>query len=121
MEMVGGLAPLLKEYGGWGLSAILMVAVIKLWSDNKALSTTYLERLIVGLNEFKQAVESLKASIIELRAMIDARGAATSDLAHQAAILSEKVIHGFGNTTAALDGIARRLEKTRDHEPRGRS
>ncbi|KQP27492.1 hypothetical protein [Methylobacterium sp. Leaf100] len=114
-------AGLLKEYGGWGLSAILMAALVKVYKDKDALVSSHIERFIIAIEASKNSADGVKGALQELRSLIDTSGKAVGDHSHQIAILVEKVIHGFGNTTAALEGIARRLERSPDRSDRERT
>lgn len=108
------VAGLLKEYGGWGLSAILMGVIAKQYADNKALSGGHIERLITGLTAATQAAGSVQSALNELRALIDASGKTIGDHTHQIGILIEKVQHGFGNTSSAMQGVTNELQRIRD-------
>ncbi len=116
------IAGVLKEYGGWGLSALLILAIVKLYRDKEALSSGYLERLVTGIAAATQAANTTKETLDKLGALIDASGETVGEHSHQIAILVEKIQHGFGNTASSLDGVARRLEKLSEQiPPKGRS
>jgi len=116
------IAVLLKEYGPWGLVALLTGAVIKLYRDKEALSTGYIERLIAGLVAATSAAQATREALSELAALIESTGKAVAEHDHRIAILIEKVQHGFGNTSSSLDGVARELQRIRDRDDhRGRS
>ncbi|BAU93350.1 hypothetical protein MPPM_4745 [Methylorubrum populi] len=119
------VAGLLREYGGWGLSAILMGVIAKQYADNKALSGGHIERLITGLTAATQAAGGVQSALNELRALIDASGKTIGDHTHQIGILIEKVQHGFGNTSQAMQGVTSELQRIRDDRreraERGRS
>lgn len=119
------IAGLLREYGGWGLSAILMGVIAKQYADNKALSGGHIERLITGLTAATQAAGGVQGALNELRALIDASGKTIGDHTHQIGILIEKVQHGFGNTSQAMQGVTNELQRIRDDRrdraERGRS
>lgn len=119
------LAAMLKDYGPWGICAILLIAVLKLYADNKALSSGHIERLITGLTAATQAAGGVQGALNELRALIDASGKTIGDHTHQIGILIEKVQHGFGNTSQAMQGVTNELQRIRDDRrdraERGRS
>jgi len=119
------IAALLKEFGGWGLSAILMGVVAKQYADIKALSTGHIERLITGLAAGTKAADSVQSALHELRSLIDASGKTVGEHTHQIGILIEKVQHGFGNTSSAMQGVTNELQRIRDDRrnaaERGRS
>lgn len=108
------IAGLLKEYGGWGLSAILMAVIAKLHADNQRLSGGQIERVITGLAAGTKAAEGVQAALNELRALIDASGKTVGEHTHQIGILIEKVQHGFGNTSSAMQGVTSELQRIRD-------
>lgn len=115
------IAGMLKDYGLAGYGALVTLALVKVYRDKEALSTGFLERLVKGLEAATDAAEGTKAALNELRALIDTSGKSVGDHSHQIAILVEKIIHGFGNTSAALDGVARRLESMNGRDSQGRS
>ncbi len=108
------IAGLLKEFGGWGLSAILMGVIVKLHADNQRLGSGQIERVITGLAAGTKAAEGVQSALLELRALIDASGKTVGEHTHQIGILIEKVQHGFGNTSSALQGVANELQRARD-------
>jgi hypothetical protein len=112
------LAGILKDYGPWGLSAILMVVVAKLYADNQKLSTGYIERIIAGLDAATGAATSVQGALNELRNLMDSSGKAVGEHSHQIAILVEKVQHGFGNTASAMQAVANELTRLRDRDDR---
>ena len=65
-------AALLKDYGGWGLSAILMVVIIRLYADNQALSKGFIERIIAGLAAATAAAGGVEKALGELNRLMDA-------------------------------------------------
>lgn len=108
------IAGLLKEYGGWGLSAILMAVIAKLHADNQRLGSGQIERVITGLAAGTKAADGVQAALNELRALIDASGKTVGEHTHQIGILIEKVQHGFGNTSQAMQGVTSELQRIRD-------
>lgn len=127
MNEVGTLATLLKEYGGWGLSAILMVVIWKLYSDNQSLSTGFIERLITALEAAKDAAERVEAALQGMRSTLEARGQTLSDLSHQFEKTSTDIRHVVGNLAATFDAVVSLLTRARQDksendrdEPRNR-
>ncbi|GEM_PF-5790509 len=112
------LAGILKDYGPWGLCAILMLVIAKLYRDNQTLSTGYIERIIAGLDAATGAAGSVQTALNELRALIDASGKASGENSHQIAILVEKVQHGFGNSVSTMQAVANELQRLRDRDDR---
>jgi hypothetical protein len=110
------IAGILKDYGPWGLCAILMLVIAKLYSDNQALSTGYIERVILGLNAATSASTSVQGALSELRHLIDASGKAVGEHSGHIALLVEKVQHGFGNTASAMQAVANELQRLRDRD-----
>ncbi|MFK5596502.1 hypothetical protein ACFZ8E_05790 [Methylobacterium sp. HMF5984] len=110
------IAGILKDYGPWGLCAILMLVIAKLYRDNQALSTGYIERVILGLNAATSASTSVQGALSELRHLIDASGKAVGEHSGHIALLVEKVQHGFGNTASAMQAVANELQRLRDRD-----
>lgn len=51
-----------------------------------------------------------------MQATLETRGQTVSELSHPAGITAQKVEHGLGNLGAALDAIARWIDRQRDRE-----
>lgn len=122
-------ADLLQKYGGWGLSAILMLAVIRLYQDNQALSRGFVERIIAGLAAATAAAGGVEKALAELTRLMEASRETVGGHSNRLDVLVEKIQHGFGNTSAAMQAVANELQRLKDrddrrqsdHDTRGRS
>lgn len=111
------LADLIQRYGGWGLSAILMGAVVYLhrgWQGCQDIALRDRERLITALEAAKDASERFEGTLQSLRATLESRGQAVADLSHQVENVAIKVQHGIGNLSASMEGFVRMLDRDRD-------
>lgn len=61
------IARLLADYGGWGISALLTVAVGGLWKANKNLT----DELVSTIKIYDQRIENIRVALAALSANID--------------------------------------------------
>jgi uncharacterized coiled-coil DUF342 family protein len=112
-------ATLLKEYGGWGLSAILMGVIVYLDRDRQASRTSQIalvKELVTAMAASTNAMTRFQEALEALRVMLDARGQTVGDLSHRIDIVVEKIQHGLGNLGGSMQAIANWIEKERDRD-----
>lgn len=117
------IAGLLKDYGLQGFCALLVVAVIILFSrlqESQAAQIRLVERLVTALEAAKDASSRLEQAQRSLEATLETRGQTVGDLSQQIKILAEKMTHGFGNLGQSLESFVRLVERERDRGDRGR-
>lgn len=90
--------------------AALFVVLLKRFKRYEDL----IERAITGLEAAADAASGTDRALTELRRAIDGDSKTTGDLGGQISVLAEKVQHGFGNTSGAMQAVARELERIRD-------
>jgi uncharacterized coiled-coil DUF342 family protein len=112
-------ANLLKDYGGWGLSAILMGVIVYLDRDRQASRTSQIalvKELVTAMAASTNAMTRFQEALEALRVMLDARGQTVGDLSHRIDIVVEKIQHGLGNLGGSMQAIANWIEKERDRD-----
>lgn len=110
-------ANLLKDYGGWGLSAILMGVIVYLDRDRQACSRSQIilvERLITALESARDATSRFEAALNSLKDTLDARGQTVGDLSHRIDLVVEKIQHGLGNLGGSMQAIVNWIEREKE-------
>lgn len=109
-------AGLLRDYGPWGIVAVLIGAVVYLhkgWQACQVDALRSVERLVTALEASKDAMERVEGALQGLRVTLDTRGQAVTDLARQVELVGLKVDHGHGNTSSALAGLLSAVNRER--------
>lgn len=109
-----GLADLLQKYGPWGLIAVLMFVVWKLYEDNKTCAATALadrDKLILAQQAAAVAAEKCVSALEGIRITLMTHKDASEDLTKQVELAAQETRHAFANMRQSLEGIAGRLER----------
>lgn len=116
-------ASLLKDYGGWGLSAILMGVIVYLDRDRQACRDSQIalvKELVTAMAASTNAMTRFEEALGALRTMLDARGQTVGDLSHRIDLVVEKIQHGLGNLGGSMQAIANWIEREKERD-RGRA
>jgi len=118
MEL-GAIAVLLRDFGGWGVSALLIVALV--YRDRECQSCqksqiALVERLVTAMHAASVATAQFEAALKSLTETLDARGQTVGDLSHRIDIVVEKIQHGLGNLGGSMQAIANWIEKEKDRD-----
>lgn len=103
------IADALQKYGGWGVSAILMIALYVVDKDRTAIrdaQAALIERLVTAMNAASAATTQFEGALKSLTDTLEARGQTVGDLSHRIDIVVEKIQHGLGNLGASMQAVA---------------
>jgi hypothetical protein len=118
MEL-GAIAVLLRDFGGWGVSTLLILALVYVDKDRQACQKSQIalvERLVTAMHAASVATTQFEAALKSLTETLDARGQTVGDLSHRIDIVVEKIQHGLGNLGGSMAAIASWIEKERDRD-----
>ena len=110
MEYLERLTDLFQRGGSYAAVALLVLYSWYLqrgWRKCQDRAVTDRERLITVIAAQAETNRELNAALVSIRMTLDGRGQAIGDLSHQVEMLQTKMLHGIGNNSASLDGLAR--------------
>ena len=100
---------LLAKYGGWGLSSLLICALIYVErSRNEAVSQNLvnLKAMLEALAGFKETLKEFASAVAALRAMLEERRYSIGDVSRQLDAIDTRVRHGMGNISTGINALA---------------
>lgn len=100
------------------VSGLVIRALYKDLQSCNAVALTDRSKLIEAMVAVRETGERTHEALTSIRATLETRGQGMADVSHQVEIVAQKVQHGFGNVSQALESFVRLLDagRARDRE-----
>ena len=105
---------LLKEYGPWGIIALLVVVIVSLYRDlgrsnERAIADR--DKVLQGLHAATTAAERMNGLLDGIKITLSTHKDASEDLTKQVELAAAENRHGLANVQTSLTAIVNRMDR----------